>query len=131
MARRTETFTATDGRDKGKVFLITEMSAYAAERWAIRAVFAMGKAGVEIPETSGGMASIAGNILGAVLHMQFEDAEPLLNEMLGCVQVVPDAKNPTLTRALFENDIEEVPTLIKLRRHVFELHTLFLMTDSQ
>ena len=36
MARNVVNYTATDGRDKGKVFLLTEMSARQGEEWAMR-----------------------------------------------------------------------------------------------
>ena len=50
MARRTETFTATYGRDAGKSFTLTEMPADQAERWAIRALLALAGAGVDRPD---------------------------------------------------------------------------------
>ena len=61
MARKTTTFIATDGRDKGKRFLITEMSAYQSEEWAARALFAVMHSGVEVPDEvlSAGFAGVA------------------------------------------------------------------------
>ena len=50
MARKEASFTAESGRDKGKQFLITEMSASQAENWAIKVILAIGNAGIEIPE---------------------------------------------------------------------------------
>ena len=50
MARKESTFIAESGRDKGKQYLITEMSATQAENWAIKALLAVGNAGIEIPE---------------------------------------------------------------------------------
>jgi hypothetical protein len=132
MARYTKTFTATYGRDKGKMFLITEVPVDESEDWSYRIMFAMAQSGFEVPDVSGGMAAIAGNIISAVLHTNFEkDAKPLLKEMLGCVKIIPDAKNPSFTRELFKDDIEELPTIYNLRGHIFDLHTLFLKTESQ
>jgi hypothetical protein len=131
MARYTKTFTATDGRDKGKMFLITEMSTYHSERWALRVMSAMALSGFEVPDVSSGMAAIAGNIIGAVMRIGHKEYEPLLDEMLECVRIIPDAKNPSFTRELFKDDIEELPTIFKLRGHIFDLHTLFLKAESQ
>ena len=49
MARKETTFIADTGRDAGKEFLITEMSASQAENWAFRVILAIGNAGIEIP----------------------------------------------------------------------------------
>ena len=38
-----------EGRDKGKVFVITEKSAIEADKWGIRALLALSKSGVPIP----------------------------------------------------------------------------------
>lgn len=69
MARK-ETFITIDaaGRDQGKVFYIKEMSASQAEWWALRALMAMGRGGVEIPENlrSMGIAAMAVEGLKAI-----------------------------------------------------------------
>ena len=73
------------------------------------------------------MAAMAVLGLRTMLSMKWEDAEPLLDEMLGCIQIIPDPKkNPTFLRKLEEVDIEEVKTLFDLRLEVFALHTGFL-----
>lgn len=131
--RKTETVTITiDGRDKGKQFLITEMPALRAERWAFRALLALAHAGVEMPEgaTEGGMASIAAAGLRALNSLDFDEARPLLDEMWTCVQVIPDPKNPQIVRPLVNleiegDDIEELATIFQLRERIFRLHTDF------
>ena len=51
MARKTKRVTITaEGRDKGKTFLITELPADQAERWAIRALLALIQSGAVISE---------------------------------------------------------------------------------
>ena len=131
MARKTLTFTVDDkGRDAGKKYLITEMPASQAERWAIRVILAIGKAGIEIPEglASQGMAGLAAVGLMSLPRIPFADAEPLLDEMMGCVQRI----EVSAIRPLVEDDIEEVGTRFKLRKAIFELHTDFFgdATDS-
>lgn len=131
--RKTETITIdTEGRDKGKVFLITEMAADPAERWAIRAFFALMNTGVDLPDdiADQGMAGIAAIGLKALGMLPFEAAEPLLAEMWTCVQIVPDPAKPGLVRKLIPEDIEEVGTRVQLRKAVFGLHTGFFTSAA-
>jgi hypothetical protein len=128
MARNEKFVTITaKGRDKGKVFKLTEMPAMQAEKWAIRAFLALARGGIEIPEdiAQTGLQGIAMMGLKMFGSMKFEDAEPLLDEMLGCVEAVPDPANRAVTTSLFESSIEDPKTLITLRREVFGLHVDF------
>lgn len=114
-------------RDAGKHFFLTEMDADQGERWAARAFFAMAKNGADIPpELMGmGMGAIVAVGIRSILTMAFEDAMPLLDEMMQCVQIVPDPRKPDVVRAIDADDIEEVSTRLLLRSEVFELHTGF------
>jgi len=121
------------GRDKGKVFVLTEMSASQAERWALRALLAVGRAGIDIPEgiEKAGFSAIASFGLNLVMKLPMEDAEILLDEMFTCIAVLPDPKRPDLTRPLIEDDIEEVKTRVQLRKAIFDLHVDFLKAVVQ
>ena len=128
MARKQLDITiSAEGRDKGKMFQITEMPASKAEKWAIRTMLALGKSGVEIPDNlqAQGMAGIASLGVRALTSLNFEDAEPLLAEMFDCVKCVPDPTRPEVTRALIEDDIEEVSTRLSLRKDILSLHIDF------
>jgi hypothetical protein len=137
MARKQETFVPTDGRDKekGQHYLITEMPALKAERWAVRALLALAHAGVQMPDgaESAGMAAIAHAGLQSLQNLDFEEARPLLDEMWTCVSVIPDPKkNPSIQRPLVMNemegdDIEEITTMWKIREAIFRLHTAFFL----
>lgn len=125
MARKQATVTISKpGRDFGKVFVITEMSAAAGEEWAGRALFAMLNAGVDIPDNiaGAGLAGVASLGLAALTRVSFDAAKPLLDEMFSCVQIQP---SPSVTRALIEDDIEEVATRLQLRKEVWNLHVDF------
>lgn len=129
MARNTANYTVTDeGRDQGKVFVLTEMPASRAESWAMRALLALMAGGVEVPEgfERMGMAAMAEIGIKALAGLKWEVAEPLLAEMWSCVQIMPDPSKPHVVRALIEQDIEEVATRLKLRAEVWKLHTGFL-----
>ena len=128
MARKTTTYTVTDeGRDRGKVFLLTELAASKAESWAMRSILALMAGGVQMPEgfERMGMAGMAEVGIRALSGLKWEIAEPLLAEMWECVQAIPDPGKPHVVRALIEEDIEEIATRIKLRAEIWKLHVDF------
>ena len=113
------------GRDRGKVYVITEMSAAQAEKWAIRALLALGHAGFAFPPdmAAAGMAAMALVGINSLLTVDWKEAEPLLDEMMTCVRIKPsEAAEP---RDLIPDDIEEVQTRALLRKAVFNLHVDF------
>ncbi|VEB99938.1 Uncharacterised protein [Cedecea lapagei] len=129
MARKELYYTVEGkGRDKGKVFHITEMPASQAEWWAIRAGLAMAKGGVNLPDNFSdlGMAGMAKVGLEMVAKIPVEDARPLLEELMSCVQAVPNPSDRSIKRGLIEDDTEEVSTRLKLRTEVLKLHVDFL-----
>ena len=74
MARNTATIVIdAAGRDHGKVFLLTELPALQAEKWAVRAFLAMSHNGIEIPEdiANSGLAGIASIGIKAIGAMAF------------------------------------------------------------
>jgi len=111
-------------RDGGKTFIITEMPALQAERWANRAILAVGNSGAKIDHVKGaGIAGIA--VLGfkALFGISEGPALDLADELMGCIKI----KVPALPqgRPLTDDDIEEVSTRWVLKEKVFELHTGF------
>ena len=76
MARQIVNYTVEqDGRDKGKIFVITEMPALQAERWAMRALLALMRSNPELPEGTelSGMAGLASAGLKALASIRWED----------------------------------------------------------
>lgn len=133
MARKELFYTETAGRDAGKVFYIREMSAAQAEWWAIRAGMAMARSGVDLPDNFAdmGIAAMAGTGLKMVSQIPPAEAKPLLDELMECVQCVPDAANQNIKRRLIDDDIEEIATRLKLRAEVFKLHVDFFQAAAQ
>ena len=120
MARKTSTITITDvNRDKGKSFRIEEWPASKTETWVFRAVFGLGKAGVEIPPEilQLGAAPTAYFIGMQATKLPSRLGIRLANELMDCVQVVEEKIN----RSLVENDIEELSTRLKLKGEVLKL----------
>ena len=127
MALKTKQITIEHGRDKGRVFLITEMSAAHADNWAMRALIALANGGVDLGGLSPqqGMMGMAGVALDALGRLKADDAIPLLNELLDCVQIIPEGGRPRPLNLDF-GDVEDFTTLWRLRKEVFALHTDFL-----
>lgn len=127
MALKTKQITIENGRDKGRVFLITEMSAAHADNWAMRALIALANGGVDLGDLSPqqGMIGMVRVALDALGRLKADDAIPLLNELLDCVQIIPEGGQPRPLNMDF-NDVEDFTTLWRLRKEVFALHTDFL-----
>lgn len=120
-----------ENRDKGKQFLITEMDAYSAEAWATQALLALTNAGAEIPDNVAemGLAGIAQVGFSALSKLKYDDAKPLLDQLIDCVQIVM----PAITRPLVhgsDGDIEEIQTYMKLRKEAFMLHVNFSKAEK-
>lgn len=136
MARKTTIFTATRGRDAGKKFKITEMSAYDAEDWAMRALLGVIKAtDGNLPDIDGLMdQGMAGLAVVAAKHLGMIDialARELKHDLHACVQYVGTSPGGAeMVRALNEADIEEAGTLLELRKATIMLHIDFFTEDN-
>jgi hypothetical protein len=135
MARRTKELTiAPDNpanRDHGKHFLLTEMPAVQGEKWARRALLALVKGGgAEINEeiAAMGFAGFAYVGINALGRLDDADLEPLLDEMMQCITYYPGG-DKRITRKFVPGkddcDIEEISTLLLLRKEILELHVNF------
>ena len=134
MARKQLTITIHDkNRDEGKRFLITEFSARRAHNWACRALFGMANGGIDIPEglENQGMAGLAAMGINALSSIKPDIGIPLMDELMECVQILPNPERPEIVRRLIDEDIEEVLTIFKLQKEVLMLHIGFFTTESQ
>lgn len=137
MARYTKIWKVeAKGRDQGKHFLITEMTSSKGEKWAYRALLALINSNVQLPKgfEQTGMAGLAQVGMQGLAGLPWHLAEPLLQELQSCVQVIPDYPKFNLPRALEDGDgepgsgdldIEEVQTRLQLRWEVLKLHIDF------
>ena len=134
MARKEVDFVISDeGRDKGKVFHIVEMSAMRAEKWGWKALQAAQKGGVIIDDSilSMGMQAVAAVGISGIMNAPFHEIEPLMDEIMGCVTIKPDPRNLDIKRPILEEDIEEWKTMLNLRVEVLKLHTGFFQPGAQ
>jgi hypothetical protein len=131
--RKTERFPITsEGRDKGKIFILTEMPADQGERWAIRALLALTNTGAAIPEEAlgagmAGLAAVGIQALGLLNHAQ---VQPLLDELWPtCVRIIPPNEKlmPQEIISGINSQIQEVKTRFEIYRALLKLHTGFSM----
>jgi hypothetical protein len=54
-----------------------------------------------------------------------------MDELMECVQILPNPERPEIVRQLIDEDIEEVLTIFKLQKEVLMLHLGFFTTESQ
>lgn len=136
--RKTEVVHAPDwcGRDAGKIYVITEMSAVAAEKWAIGMFLVLKGTAMQIPPEIErfGMIAVARAGINAFLASDVDRTklEPLLDQMLTCIKRVRDPRAPEVVTPLrLElDDVEEVATLGWLRSEVLRVHTGFPVAES-
>lgn len=122
---KTKEITIEKGRDAGRRFLITEMPVARADAWAMKALLALAGSGFNVPDPQAGMLGMIGTTLDALGKVDADTAMPLLNELLDCVQIVPDGGQPRPLNLDF-NDVSDFTTLWLLRKEVFALHIDFL-----
>lgn len=129
MTRRTDLVTITeDNRDKGRTYIITEMSAFQAEDLAVRVLLALANAGVDVPEATTGMAGLAVAGMDALKKLPYSTAKPILDEIRGFMQYQHKPGQPPMP--LSEDNLEEVTTLFNLRKAFLALHLGFLKAGS-
>lgn len=137
MPRRTREVTirqdpdAKENRDAGKTFLLTEAPALQAEEWGLRALMALGTSGIVVPQEVADAGLIGFALIGyqAFMGAKFEAIQPLWKEMLACVQYKPPSDNVTVLVPWNPILVEEVSTLLELRKQILELHTGFTMAE--
>lgn len=131
--RKTERLTiTTEGRDKGKTFILTEMPCDQGERWALRALLALTNTGAAIPEEAlgAGMAGLAAVGIQALGMLDAAQVQPLLDELWpACVRIVPPNEKLMPQEILpgVNSQIEEVKTRLEIYVALFKLHTGFSM----
>ena len=124
-----------DNRDLGKHFLITEWDSHQADRWAQKLTYALMRNGEALPLDLRGVGweGIAVMGINSILRGSVDPNVmiPLGEELLECVQIVPDKQQPKSARpATMPGDIEEVQTRWWLRDQVVSVHTNFSFLDA-
>lgn len=118
-----------ENRDAGKTFVVREVDAVQAEEWGLRALMALGTSGIVVPEEMLSLGILAIPLVGYQVFMGAKEEAilPLWREMLpACVSI---RHSDTVTEAFARHHVEEVSTLLELRKAVLELHTGFTIAE--
>jgi hypothetical protein len=126
-------------RDKGKHFMLTEMSALEASRWAWRMALAVKGTTAQVPPefVNMGYVGVAIRGINAFLAADVDPNRllPLLDEMLNCVTRIhdpinaPDIHVPLILEGEMA-DIQDMVTLEWLRAEVLSMHVGFSVTAA-
>lgn len=120
---------ASEGRDKGKNFILTEMPADQGERLANRIVFALLNTGAAIPDEAigAGWAALAALGLQAIGLLKAETVQAILDEAwTASVMYEHSPKIPLqLITSGVNSQIEEVKTRYEIHLALWKLHTGF------
>ncbi|MFT9441034.1 MAG: hypothetical protein ABF593_04645 [Acetobacter papayae] len=124
-----------EGDDKGKQFVITRMSAVEADKWGRHCFQAGAASGAAIPgmDPGAGLAGLAAAGIGIFAAMEPSRMDELIDQLLQCVQMIPDPGNPAilLNWQMAQTQIEEIPTIGWLQVEAFKLHVDFFKGVGQ
>lgn len=122
--------------DRGRelTFKIREMPASQLERWLMRALLLVSKGAntetgldaLRALNADGTVRALAA-VCGAV---SYDDAQPLLDEMLACCSRVDAGIEQVCTPETVDGYIEDVRTLFRLRVETVRLHFDFFIAES-
>lgn len=103
------------GRDQGKAFRLALMPPKKLKRWLAAFTVALQRerlsfVGREFAEAAQHIVEARGAMPAAAV-----DFDSLMDEMMGCIRLIPDPARPGNSRRLGEHDIEELRTVMLLR----------------
>lgn len=127
MARK-EIVVKIQDRDQELTFKVKEMPAVRLQKWIIRAVGLILSSGVDLPgenDLQRAGAYLAEHGLAVLGNIDFEEAEPLLDEMLGCCSRLVEKVEERCTPDSLDNYVQDVTTLFKLHLEAFKLNLGF------
>ena len=131
MARKEKIITIQD-REQELTFKIREMSATRLESWIIRTLLLVAASGAEVGvNTDIGKAGeyLAEHGLAALGHVEFEKAEPLLDELLGCCSRMVENVEERCTPQSMDGYVQDVATLFRLKLEAIKLNLGFIKPE--
>ena len=136
--RKEKTITLND-RGRELTFKIREMPATRLESWIVRAGLLLASTGVldtanisdagEAIQAAGKVIADGG--LAALGKVDFDKAQPLLDELLMCCEHIVDGTGHKVTPDTVDGIIEDVKTLFALRKEVITLNFDFFAPDGK
>ena len=132
MARK-EIIIDIQDRDQLLTFKVKEMPATKLESWIIRALLLVAGSGTHVPDGADIRAAgayLAENGLAALGGIDFDQAKPLLDELLGCCSRVVEKVEERCTPESVDAYIMDVTTLFRLRMEAIKLNLGFLGPEA-
>ena len=126
---RKEKFITIQDRDQELTFKIREMPALRLESWMSRAsalLIGTGAAGPLLSDVDDAGGALAESSLAALGNIDFDKAQPLLDELLACCSRVIEGIEERCTPQTVDNYILDVSTLLRLRMEAAALNLGFL-----
>lgn len=122
--------------DSGKqlTFKLRQMAATQLESWTFRLGLVLAAAGSDIPidkGVEGAILYLAKHGFAALGKISYENAKPLLDEMLGCCYRVVDRVEEQVTVETADAYIENMMTLFRLRLEAFKVNFDFFGRGGQ
>lgn len=117
-----------EGRDKGRSYILTEMPALKAEKWARHAIAAMSREDLDARGEIQQLGMLGFVLVGmqALAGGKIDQVDALMDDMLPQIKIVEEA----VTRPLGgDGDIWELSTLYRLRKELIELHMGFTFAE--
>lgn len=119
MARKTTVYTSPHGRDTGKTYVITEMSALQAAKWSRAALSRLASEGM-MPDGLKFSDGVAGMAEAGYASLCFcESCWDLLNELLDCAKLKTPAGD--VRAIIIDVDVEEQETISDLHMEAYKL----------
>ena len=112
-------------RETEREFRIRRMPALQAEQWIYRAALAIGK---NVGNLRSSVEGGANGLISAILRLNYDDAKPLLDDLLACCHLVNGKKFVQLTGTNI-NLIESPLTLVQLRVEAAKLNFDFFQME--
>lgn len=134
--RKEKIITIEKGRDAGKRFKIVEMSAYSIDNWATKVLMMIIGGGATMPDGVStedlngisGLQTVLKYGLKSLCNADYEKTKPLLDDLLKCCYFLPDISGSSvqMTPEAVDTVVEDVTTLLTLKKEAFTIHFDFL-----
>lgn len=131
---KNKTVTIEKGRDAGKVFLITEMSAIDADEWAHRLVEQATLSGIDLKDVDvlnldtksmKGMIEIGAMVISILGRIPHETSRKMKFDILDrCVKIIPKSGDARI--CLWDQEIKDFKNFTILAAHAIGIHVDFL-----
>ena len=131
---RKEKIVTLQDREQKLTFRIREMTATRLESWMIRALLLLASSGGAAPggtDLKSAGAFLAEHGLSALGSVDYDKAQPLLDELLGCCSRVVENVEERCAPETVDSYILDVQTLLKLRMEAIKLNLGFLKPGQE